>query len=293
MFYIRDIIPWVIIMDGWILVNKPVGMSSYDVVSQMKKIFDTRKVGHCGTLDPFAAGLLAITLNNATKISQYLEGEVKTYEATLELGKKTDTGDKTGKVVAEKEVPELSKELIESAFSTFLGEQKQVPPMYSAIKVSGQPLYKMARSGQEVARKPRVIKIIELSLLDFNKTTITFRVQCSKGTYIRTLGEDIAIKLGTVGNLVALTRTGIGHFTLAESHELNSITNQTPLLSIRDALADLPKLEVNLIVAKKAGFGQQLRLDTDENMVVVAFQNEFIAIYEKEGDYYLCRRGLK
>ncbi len=175
-----------------------------------------KKVGHIGTLDPLASGVLIILIGEATKLSDYLMEHDKEYIAKLHLGEKRDTGDGEGKVIQTKEVKELSKEQIEIVLKSFLGESNQIPPMYSALKVNGKKLYDLARQGKTIERKPRKIEITEIELKEFKENEITFRVVCSKGTYIRVLCEDIAEKLGTCGYMKELKRTRIGSFKIED-----------------------------------------------------------------------------
>lgn len=188
-------------MDGIIIINKPQNCTSHDVVYKVKKIFN-QKVGHTGTLDPMATGVLPLLVGKGTLCSKYLINHDKTYEVELELGKKTDTGDLEGNIVEEKEIDinKLNSEQVEEILKTFLGKQEQMPPMYSAIKINGKKLYEYARKGQKVEVEPRKIEIFEINLLNIEKEskTIHFKVHCSKGTYIRSLCEDIAKRLGTV-----------------------------------------------------------------------------------------------
>lgn len=188
-------------MDGLILINKQKGFTSHDVVNVIRKKLNTKKVGHTGTLDPNATGVLPILIGKGTKISKYLMEHDKTYIATLKLGEKTDTGDSEGQVIEEKSIPkDLRKEDINDVLQNFFGKQKQVPPMYSAIKINGKKLYEYAREGKEVKLEAREIEIYKIELLEYQNNKIKFEVECSKGTYIRTLCEDIAKKLGTVGD---------------------------------------------------------------------------------------------
>ena len=189
-------------MNGIILINKEKGCTSHDVVYKVKKLTNS-KVGHTGTLDPNATGVLPLLIGEATKISKYLINHDKEYEVVLELGKKTSTADVEGEVIEEKEVPtkSLEEQYVKKILKTFIGKQEQTPPIYSAIKINGKKLYEYARKGQEVKLEPRQIEIYDIELLNINKTEeqISFRVRCSKGTYIRSLCEDIAERLGTVG----------------------------------------------------------------------------------------------
>ncbi len=212
-------------MDGLILINKQKGFTSHDVVNVIRKKLNTKKVGHTGTLDPNATGVLPILVGKATKISKYLMEHDKTYIATIKLGEKTDTGDSEGQVIEEKSIPaDLKKEDINNALQNFFGKQKQVPPMYSAIKINGKKLYEYAREGKEVKLEAREIEIYKIELLEYQNNKIKFEVECSKGTYIRTLCEDIAKKLGTVGYMEELQRTKVNNFRIEDSILLDDIT---------------------------------------------------------------------
>ncbi len=210
-------------MDGIIVVNKPENFTSHDIVNVIRKELNIKKVGHTGTLDPLATGVLPILICEGTKLSKYLINHDKEYIATIKLGEKTDTGDITGNVLKTEKVNEYSPMQITSVLKSFEGKQEQVPPMYSAIKVEGKKLYEYARKGQVVDVKPRLIEIYEVELLNFDKKTIKFRVKCSKGTYIRSLCEDIAKKLGTIGTMQELQRTQVGEFKIENSIELEEI----------------------------------------------------------------------
>ena len=224
-------------MDGILLINKPVGITSRDVVNMVSKKFNTKKIGHTGTLDPFADGLLVLTIGKGTKCSQFLEEKVKTYVATLSLGKSTDTLDKDGVIIEEKEVKQYSIEDITSVLESFKGEITQTVPLYSAIRVNGKKLYEYARNGIQVELPSRQITIFDIKLLHYEGNIIRFEVTCSKGTYIRVLGNDIAHKLGTLGHLISLTRKKVGSFLLENSKKVEDITSED-IINIYDALKD-------------------------------------------------------
>lgn len=211
------------VVNGIVLVDKPVGMTSTEVVKQVVKAYRAKKAGHSGTLDPFATGLLPVCLGEATKVSGMLLASDKRYIATLDLGQKTDTGDHDGEVIETLPVPDLTAEMIELVLASFRGEIAQVPPMYSSIKFEGKSLHVYARKGIEIEREPRNVMIHELRLLDFNATQIRFEVHCSKGTYIRVLGAEIAEALGTLGHLTALHRTQTGIFHAKDMRPLQEI----------------------------------------------------------------------
>ena len=180
-------------MNGIIIINKPKGFTSNDVVQQVRKILQIKQVGHCGTLDPLATGVLPILVGQATKVSKYLVEHDKTYIATIELGQKTSTGDLEGNIIESKSVNHFSKKFVEDILHSFIGEMMQVPPIYSAVKLNGKKLYEYAREGISVSVEPRKINIYEMALISYNNEAqeIQFKVKCSKGTYIRSLCEDI------------------------------------------------------------------------------------------------------
>ncbi len=201
---------------------KPPGWTSFDVVKKIRGIIREKKVGHAGTLDPFAEGVLLIGTGKDTKVLSEISNQSKSYRATLTLGISTNTMDLTGIEEKSLPIPELSTNKILATLNSFLGEQNQVPPMYSAKKVNGERLYKLARKNIEVEREPVPININSISLESIELPDITFSVECSKGTYIRVLGADIAEKLGTVGHLTYLQRTGIGDHNVKDSQSLES-----------------------------------------------------------------------
>ena len=208
-------------MDKIFFINKPIGYTSQDLASKVKKILNIKKVGHTGTLDPCATGLMMILTGKSTKIAKYFEGHTKTYIATLQLGVSTDTGDSEGKIIQQQDVDEskITSDYLKKVLKTFEGEIEQTPPKYSAIKVNGKKLYEYARNNIDVEIPKRVIKIyyIELLSVDSVNKQIIFEIRCSKGTYIRTVCEDIAKKLDTVGYMKALIRTKIDNFSVDQS----------------------------------------------------------------------------
>ena len=206
-------------------INKPTGWTSFDVVKKVRGILKEKKVGHAGTLDPFAEGVLVLGTGPDTKKLTNIASAKKTYRANLNLGKATDTLDLDGKISAEVVVPELTKETIASVLASFIGTKEQIPPMYSAKHVNGQRLYKLARKNKTIERDPVMISIDQISLLDYTEPVITFEVTCSKGTYVRVLGADIAEKLGTVGHLTALTRIRVGTYNIADATTIEELSN--------------------------------------------------------------------
>ncbi len=205
-------------------INKPTGWTSFDVVKKVRGIIKEKKVGHAGTLDPFAEGVLALGTGPDTKKLTDITTVSKIYRAELTLGKATDTQDRDGKISAEAPVPELTRETIDAVLASFVGTQEQIPPMYSAKQVNGQRLYKLARKNKTVERDPVTITIDQISLLDYTEPVITFEVTCSKGTYVRALGADIAAKLGTVGHLTVLVRTSVGAYHIANATTIEELS---------------------------------------------------------------------
>ncbi|MFC1624155.1 tRNA pseudouridine(55) synthase TruB [Candidatus Omnitrophota bacterium] len=214
------------IMDGILLLNKPAGITSHDVVDIVRKKFNIKKVGHAGTLDPIARGLLVILIGKATKLSSTFVQDDKEYVATLFLGKRTDTQDSTGRVIEEKNVNNLDIDCIKKTLSAFMGSLDQVPPMVSAKRYKGKRLYELAREGKSVPRQPQSIQIYAIDLLDFNSPEIVFRVRCSKGTYVRTLCEEIGKTLGYPAHMSDLLRTRSGIFSLKEAKDLDTVSEK-------------------------------------------------------------------
>ena len=202
--------------------NKPIGWTSFDVCRKVKRITKEKKVGHGGTLDPFATGVLIIGTGKDTKKLKNVSDEKKSYDAILFLGEITDTLDVDGKVVQRMEVPTLSKKKIRNVLEYFVGDYNQTPPMYSAKKVGGKKLYEYARKNIYVKRDPVKLKIFSISLNSYDEKSISFSVECSKGTYIRVLGKDISEKLGTTGYLNSLTRTKVGKYTIDKSQSIEN-----------------------------------------------------------------------
>lgn len=218
------------VIDGVLCIDKAPDMTSHDVVAITRRSLDTKKVGHCGTLDPMATGLLIVTIGRGTKIQDLLMSEDKEYVGTLKLGQTTDSQDAQGQITSEKPVPEFSREQIEAAFSKFHGDFYQTPPMVSAIKKDGVPLYKLARQGKEVAREPRFVHIYAHEILAIRPDEIDFRVVCSKGFYVRTYAFDIGEELGCGAHLKALRRTKSGRFSVENSitvEELKTLPRET------------------------------------------------------------------
>lgn len=216
-------------VNGVFLLNKPLGISSNAALQRVRGLYRANKGGHTGALDPLASGLLPICLGEATKFSHYLLNSTKRYQTTIYLGHSTTTGDTEGEVLLEKAVPVLSEEKIQQVLADFTGNLQQVPPMYSALKKDGRPLYELARQGIEIEREARPMTIDAIKLLSFSENSLTLDITCSKGTYIRVLGEDIAQALGTYGHLTYLHRIKTGHFDLIPSYTIEYLESLSEL----------------------------------------------------------------
>ncbi len=210
-------------IEGVLLVDKPAAHTSHDVVARLRGILRMKRIGHAGTLDPMATGLLVILVGKATRISQYLISLDKEYEGTISLGQTTDSQDADGEVITTRPVPPLTEADLRATMKTFIGDQYQLPPMYSAIKINGVPLYKKARQGEEVEREPRFIRVVSWELGALALPKFDFRMRVSKGTYVRTLAHDLGEKLGCGAHLSALRRTATGSFRIAQALTLEQI----------------------------------------------------------------------
>jgi tRNA pseudouridine55 synthase len=240
------------LINGFVVVDKPAGITSHDVVSRVRRILGTRKVGHTGTLDPFATGVLPVAVNDGTKAIPFLNEGIKCYEAVMQLGVATDTLDMTGAVIRTADWLAVTQEKVEVVLKQFIGHLSQIPPMYSAIKQDGQPLYKLARQGQVVERTAREIDIHSLELLSFALPFVNFRVVCSRGTYVRTLADDMGELLGCGGALKELRRIASGPFDISASVTLEGLEEAAQLgvldiLSVSPyaALSHLPDIPLN------------------------------------------------
>ena len=283
---------------GFLLIDKESGYTSRDVCNIIAKIFDAKKVGHAGTLDPFATGLLIVGINNATKALTYIEGQYKTYEATLLFGSKTSSGDHTDEIIEERPVPPFNQDDIEKVFSSLLGENEQTVPLTSAVHVNGRKLYQYAHTNQEVELPKRTINIKELKLISYNEKEIKFVTTVSKGTYIRVLGETIAEKLHTVGHLTSLRRTNILDLDVRSAKRIKELDEQS-LIEVTEIIKRFMPVIVltNDVELKKARHGGKLSLKLFEKrydtFCVSDTKNHAIAIYKySELGYYECIRGL-
>ena len=261
------------IVSGVLLIDKPQGMTSQQVVSKVKYVLkadvhDSKKAGHTGTLDPMATGLLPICLGEATKFSHYQLDAIKSYQAIIKLGEQTDTGDAEGEIITTIPVPHVTQAMLQSVTEQFLGEIMQVPPMYSALKKDGKKLYELAREGIEVERAARPLTIYQLSLTPLSDQQLQLTVTCSKGTYVRVLAEDIAKALGTLGHLTALRRIQTGDFeianaiTLADFAALDVAARFDKLLAVDACVHSLPSLVLDDNQSKRIRQGQRLNVKT-------------------------------
>jgi tRNA pseudouridine55 synthase len=205
------------VRSGFLIIDKPPGITSHDVVALLRAVTGAKKVGHTGTLDPFATGVLPLAIGAATRLIQFLDESIKVYDATIRFGSATDTGDPTGKVVREAPLPAADEAAVREVLRTFLGERMQEPPAYSAVKVQGRPLYHYARKGEEVRAAPRPVVIHDAVLRSYDRNILRVEFTCSRGTYARVLADEIAVALGTAGHLEALSRTQSGPFHLRDA----------------------------------------------------------------------------
>ncbi len=289
-------------LNGILLVDKPEGFSSAEIVRVVKKRLAVDKIGHIGTLDPFATGLLPLCLGTGTKVAQFLMAERKAYTGTIRLGIETDTLDATGAITRTAPVPPCRSEVLRALQQRFSGEYWQTPPMYSALKRHGIPLYKLARGGVEVEREARKVVIEEFTLVQVEEDMLSFSLSCSKGTYIRSLAADLGAALGCGAHLVTLRRTACGPFTVSEAIPFSllsdRITRDTlPILSSAQALRDYRAVSVSLETAERLRRGQQAALRdlpcpelVRETVRLLSADGELIAVAEwQQGRWRLVR----
>ena len=291
-------------MNGILLVDKPAGLSSAAVVRLVKKTLKADKIGHLGTLDPFASGLLPLCVGTGTKIAQFLMAEHKAYSGVIRLGVETDTLDATGTVTRTASLPRENESGLRSLEDRFLGEQWQTPPMYSALKRNGVPLYKLARRGETVEREPRKIWIERFSLAMIDAGLLGFSLTCSKGTYVRVLAADIGEMLGCGAHLVTLRRTGFGEFDIADALSLQTLVDRTVdisrfLLSPKQAMRHYPVVRISSEATTQLRQGRQevlrqLSCMTDERAIAVLLdpEDELVAVVENQQNQWRLARVL-
>ena len=289
-------------LDGILLLDKPEGLSSNQALQAARRIFNARKAGHTGSLDPFATGMLPLCFGQATKVSGQMLEASKTYRVNCQLGIQTSTGDPEGEITLEADVPQLDETTIVRTLLEFTGEIEQVPPMYSALKHQGKRLYQLARQGIEVERKPRKVEIFSLSLNSFTAESLILTVHCSKGTYIRTLVQDLAQAWGTVGHATGLRRLSVEPFNesaMVDMTQLEQLGEDLPaldelLLSVDQPLLDLPACRLDAEQSRQLKFGQQVT--TSEPVAgrvrVYGPQDDFIGIGELDDVGVLHPRRL-
>ncbi len=282
-------------VNGMVLIDKSAGMTSNDVVQKAKRLFFANKAGHTGALDPLATGVLPVCFGESTKFSQYLLDSDKTYESLFRLGQPTDTGDSDGKVLVEQDPSGLDESAVRDAMAAFIGDIEQVPPMYSALKRDGQPLYKLAREGIEVEREARPVTIYAYELLAFTpgpEACARVRVHCSKGTYVRVLAEDLGRALGCGGHVAELRRIQTGAFAIGEAHTLDDLTAirgeeraevlDSYLLGVDAAVQTLPKLVLDEDSAFYFKRGQAVM---DSEVYRIAEEGDTVRVFAASGDF--------
>ncbi|EIW18536.1 MULTISPECIES: tRNA pseudouridine(55) synthase TruB [Pelosinus] len=267
---------------GLINVLKPPGMTSHDVVSFIRRTYHLKRVGHAGTLDPAASGVLPVALGSATRLLEYMTDTDKSYRVELTIGYETDTGDDTGAILNNAVCVMPVKTEIEKVLSSFIGTIEQIPPMYSAIKIQGKKLYELARAGITVERQPRIITIHNITLLHIDDTRILFDVTCSKGTYIRSLCSDIGKKINCPVVMSFLVRTRVGDFSLENSFTLQEIENNSPvaLLPLDYAIGYMPKVILTPEIAQAFQYGQSI-----ENSTHTVSKQTVLRIYDQEHSF--------
>ncbi|HOZ88794.1 MAG TPA: tRNA pseudouridine(55) synthase TruB [Bacilli bacterium] len=268
-------------MNGLLIVNKPQGITSRDVVNQICQIYGTKKVGHTGTLDPLASGVLVLCLGKATKLVDIITAESKTYLATIKWGILTDTLDITGNILKE-ESKVQDQTLINNTILSFIGEYEQEVPLYSAVKVNGRRLYDYARHQQKPELPKKLVKIFDMQITNNTQETVTFKATVAKGTYIRSLIRDICQKLDTIGTMQELVRLEQGSFTIEEAVNLDQITAQTPLIPIKRALSNYEQVIIDEELYFKIKNGGKVANFFNDQKAVIIYQNEVIAIYQKD-----------
>jgi tRNA pseudouridine55 synthase len=270
-------------VSGLVVVDKPAGITSHDVVARVRRLAGTRKVGHAGTLDPMATGVLVLGVNKATRLLGHLTLTDKAYRATIRLGVSTTTDDAEGEVTAQSDVSGLTPQTVTEALSAFVGDIEQVPTAVSAIKVNGQRAYKLARAGEEVVLKPRAVRIDEITVTRMALPEVDVTVRCSTGTYIRAIARDLGSALGVGGHLSALRRTAVGSFGVEQAKTLEELTDEFAMIPIAEAArSTFPVVELTESQATDVRFGRRLAVALNELSAVFAPDGEFLALYEPE-----------
>jgi tRNA pseudouridine55 synthase len=284
------------LIEGILNINKPTGLTSHDIVNQARRMIGIRRVGHTGTLDPLATGVLVLCIGRATRLSEYLLGQNKIYEATVCLGQETNTYDAEGEVVAEKPV-NVSRDQLDAALDRFRGPINQLPPMYSAVKVGGRPLYKYAREDQEVTRPSRQVTVYDLELQTWQTPELRLRIVCSSGTYIRSIAHDLGQILGCGGYLAVLRRMAVGNFSIEEASLLSDLDSenwQEFLEPLDMAIAHLQRLNLTNEEAEKLFHGQPVacRPGQPEDLLVRAYDEsgQFVGVLIKPDGQWQAKK---
>jgi len=275
-------------VDGLLIINKATGMTSHDVVAKVRKILHQKRVGHAGTLDPAASGVLPICVGQGTRVAEYLSESGKAYQTEITFGIVTDTYDSEGTIIRTGDTAGLTQDQIEAELAHFLGPQMQMPPRFSAIKIQGQPAYKRSRAGETIELDPRPIEIFQLQILTWLSPRLTLAIECSKGTYIRSLAYDLGERLGCGGYLTSLIRTRSGPFPLTDSITLEQLaeavtqgTVEDHLFSPDTALQQYPALKLDDITVQRVLHGNAFSYHSDDNLV----EAELARVYDSTGNF--------
>lgn len=291
-------------MHGVLVIDKPAGCTSHDVVQRVRRLLNTRRVGHAGTLDPLATGVLVIAVGEATKLVPYLQSADKRYEVTVRFGGTTDTLDADGRMTEERPVPGLTVALIEQALAPMLGTHAQEVPAYSAVKVEGKALHRRARAGESIDAPSREVTLHEAAVGPIEGHDVTLSLHCSKGFFVRSLARDLAMAIGTVGHVVALRRTASGAFTLDSALTLEALAQvedpQSALLSLEKASADLAQVRLTVSGVEDAGHGRAISSDGAQSawpppatpLALLSPEGKLVAIGRLEGDLVRIARGI-
>ncbi len=284
---------------GILLLDKSLGVSSNRALQEVKRLYNANKAGHTGSLDPLATGLLPVCFGEATKVSAYLLDQDKRYHVVVQLGIVTDTGDAEGVVIQSSPVAPFTKSELENCLKAFVGPIDQVPPMYSALKHQGRKLYEYARDGLTIERKPRRITIYQLELIEYNQDQLMLDVHCSKGTYIRTLAEDIGQALGCGGSVNKLRRLTVGSFSINQAHTIEQLLEMDDeqllqsMIAVDNPLSGMPAVNVTAEQAKAIKHGQALQIDNSvQGMVRIYSQESFLGLGEMFLDGKLAPKKL-
>ncbi len=273
-------------MFGIVLIDKPLEFTSHDVVGKLRRKFSTKRIGHAGTLDPMATGLLVVAVGPATRFLQYLPLEPKVYRAVIRFGVTTDSYDSEGEITSETPLPHDFAIQLPEVIDSMLGIQEQVPPMYSAVKVDGQPLYKLARQGIEIERKSRTINIERMEILNIGEATVEVEIECSGGTYVRTIAQDLGEKMGCGAYLQSLVRTGIGRFSLDNAKSLDDVTLDD-LIPLKSALLPMKirlLSDLETMRVRNGGSVENLIDATDEHVALAEPSGDIISVAAVHGN---------